>query len=1670
MLMATRDMPNRTPTEDPLVTSYEKNGHNNRASYTGILKDLKLEELASLRFGIKDILSVSRSSLYNEELKTLKDKILFVISKIAIGDCSHLTMLLCTETNYGDVEKVIENYKDDDDNLFSMIPNNNEESQDIRNRLHQSDVIIIIMNCCDNILKQLLIKKIVMCQVAIPLSFPNLFNNEQMFNLWALRLLNLEWTTKSTGVRKENPVDYPIPIVSAIRLGDLSKSKSSILNGIMCIQAHNIFFHKDCDGGHLSRKLSNGVLEMAWYLPGNCKDESFDDIFTIANLRGDALKYSLQIDLLNKISTVMLIFLTKESLCHSFDIIEKCSTSCQPLIFIFLDAVSPVIDKNKKQNEKENFEKLVKIMNNKEFIYVRESVNGKQKNVAALNIEIKNKIKQSLIGIKTRNNNNILTLKVVSDVAKDIGINIDESTEHCRRGKELADYVISILDSNNIEDRNLILPLQGKILSNWSRLLKQHARREGAEGVNPEDFDLNIYHEKKKCREHQFRLVQNMVTEMEKLPLFTKQNKGVISYFLMWMKINLDAKSKKLLPKLQSNYNELLNNIQKKMVKEDNDFVKLTNLEKRIRNSSLGLEHFMREVGQVFEASVHHKKIKEFENLLNNLPICAANLLIAGFPLEIMDGDACQMPTAWLKAIFDALSQQLDNKKIFIISVLGIQSSGKSTLLNTMFGFNFAVGSGRCTKGVFAQLITVDEHLAQELGFEYILVLDTEGLRAPELRNRTHGHDNEIATLVIAMGDVTIVNLMGESTSEIEEILQISVHAFLRMRIASNNTKLKPGCYFVHQNVSGVTASNNMQFSYGKLTEHLDSITAAAAELEEINEIQKFNDVIEFDMNQQIWYFPGLWIGNPPMAPINPRYSEKAFDFKTNILNYPSKKEIKCLTFSEIKDRLSYLWGAILKENFVFSFRNSLELQCFNHLENKVLSLCMEFRKNVSQEKHNFCNKIDNCEDTDLTAYKVTVQIEFETFIENYHESCKKDLKEFIENTRDKNIMSQWELSVLNKVQFVNNELNNEAVLDFTNRFELRKIEYDQREKVSEYMEEVKAFVGEIAIIDFDSENDEESPEVKFENKWMIFIDKLRFTKIKKRTNISAEVWRVFQKVYYQYHTIYNQYNQSEKFDTCDLDIIPIISDVDFTKKSAKYEDVHELRNAITEMKSYTFVIMSKIKEYLYSIKSLDFDNNFTWNIHEIFQKMIRNFNEQNQKYNLSIRYQVKVFAHILKNVIPHFQKMHKDHLDKVNPKNTLIEKYKPQVYKVFIGTYNKCQKEIMAANILKDILLPSILDSMKDCLSENITFILMSSNKEFQTKPELTKKVLMDLRKENIFDKYIMYIEHPNKAFKIWIEKYVYDYCMEVDVNGKSMLGKKANEIFKNKLTELIGCVQQTLEHLESNAHQLKKCSQQISSNSETKITKLIECVPQASENSDLTFQDWINKFKDAAKEIIPLSNTLHNIFDMKAVEVKDINFFGKEFIKGLESLITSQEKILDNWELTELNNVNKQPHMLICDSILGCMKQCPFCKVFCSCTIEHPGKEHTAPRHYPKGLKGIYWDTNKELSLESCNVDVASDRTFQNEATGQRWHKYKEYKSVNDSYASWNIAADTSLEASLYWKWVFAQFSENFVEYYSKIYLEKYGYKVKCTKIPSEWKNIKEEDVDESLNIMFQ
>lgn len=98
-------------------------------------------------------------------------------------------------------------------------------------------------------------------------------------------------------------------------------------------------------------------------------------------------------------------------------------------------------------------------------------------------------------------------------------------------------------------------------------------------------------------------------------------------------------------------------------------------------------------------------------------------------------------------------------------------------------------------------LIGVSEEFRSELQCDYILVIDTEGLKSNlEKQTDSFEHDNELATVVVGLSDITIVNIAMENATEMKDILQIVVHAFLRMKEVGK----RPCCHFAHQNTADV--------------------------------------------------------------------------------------------------------------------------------------------------------------------------------------------------------------------------------------------------------------------------------------------------------------------------------------------------------------------------------------------------------------------------------------------------------------------------------------------------------------------------------------------------------------------------------------------------------------------------------------------------------------------------------------------------------------------------------------------------------------------------------------------------------------------------------------------------------------------------------------------------
>ncbi|CAF4011441.1 unnamed protein product [Adineta steineri] len=89
----------------------------------------------------------------------------------------------------------------------------------------------------------------------------------------------------------------------------------------------------------------------------------------------------------------------------------------------------------------------------------------------------------------------------------------------------------------------------------------------------------------------------------------------------------------------------------------------------------------------------HMKNSDDQETLISHY----RHMIDNGQPFEIIDGDNFHYQSSFLEKVMI----HMKGKKLFVMSIVGPQNKGKSTLLNYMFGTLFDVRDGRCTRGMF---------------------------------------------------------------------------------------------------------------------------------------------------------------------------------------------------------------------------------------------------------------------------------------------------------------------------------------------------------------------------------------------------------------------------------------------------------------------------------------------------------------------------------------------------------------------------------------------------------------------------------------------------------------------------------------------------------------------------------------------------------------------------------------------------------------------------------------------------------------------------------------------------------------------------------------------------------------------------------------------------------
>nr|XP_049582947.1 interferon-induced very large GTPase 1 isoform X2 [Syngnathus scovelli]XP_049582948.1 interferon-induced very large GTPase 1 isoform X3 [Syngnathus scovelli] len=321
---------------------------------------------------------------------------------------------------------------------------------------------------------------------------------------------------------------------------------------------------------------------------------------------------------------------------------------------------------------------------------------------------------------------------------------------------------------------------------------------------------------------------------------------------------------------------------------------------------SLGLEHFLREMGLIFElanissGSGSHNELR--------LPNLAADLLLSGIPLELMDGDASNIPKHWLGNVLAEIKHRFPQERLKVLTSLGVHHARNAEILSALFGVTFPDGYKSSAKGLYMVTLQVPPKFKKKLNCDFLLLMDVEGLCSSTDRQlSTWVRDNEMATVAAGMSDVLIQNIYSRSASELETNLTVAVNALLRIRECGS----VPICKALVQD-DGINT------------------LLEATQLQRVSNILKTGERTLGDADNMIdrskKTIPCVrrWYNEPIAKSVDSEHSEVMLKLKRTM--FEALKEAvppsKICAWQDLLARLCFVWEAVKSESFSVRLQN----------------------------------------------------------------------------------------------------------------------------------------------------------------------------------------------------------------------------------------------------------------------------------------------------------------------------------------------------------------------------------------------------------------------------------------------------------------------------------------------------------------------------------------------------------------------------------------------------------------------------------------------------------------------------------------------------------------------------------------------------------------------------
>ncbi|XP_072248540.1 interferon-induced very large GTPase 1 [Leuresthes tenuis] len=1542
------------------------------------------------------------------------------------------------------------------------IPNNDNKSPEEKLNgcegeglcaINSLDLVTSVFMSANSFLQQEMTVRMVQCQFAVPLVLPKIDPVEPShFLLWPLRSVLSQWRPHSLdtnkGVQQGNLASTSMPMVSCVKLGRCSVSKSQVLNHVLNgLKSHRqIFVHRGMDGGQLPRRLSNGLVEIGWYLPcGDIDKDIFPVPVVISNLRGDASTHEKCLKLLCQASSAVVVF------CGDLREKEKqlllsCKNMASKLILIDLT------DAEMKEKSTVGFVD----QNLKELMELPEESVLPGSNLTEEEVADKlSKILKGLLPDRLK----FVTLEAAAKLALEIGLSVDEGPV-CKKVMATVDEMLKGLDEGSAEFRMKQLPLQGPFWSKLAELDKEESkqRKEGKE------IDPQLQKEKKDIM---VQLSSYKMTPAMKIftdALFTK-DKIERTYFLTWLKLRLhlmliekQKSSQESFAMLQtektggmSEHLEELEHGDCNSVADSDSFCSVSTTDEKTEEqpelqasekhssdeeishqisddqschvdsgengtlrckgkhldqpdctsappdlTSLAVEHFLREMGLIFELT-HISPGSGSQNVLG-LPSLATDLLLYGVPLELMDGDASNIPMCWLGCVFAELKRRLpqDQLRTRVLTNLGAYHARNAEVFSALFGVKFSESKGRLCKGVYMVALCVPDDLKEEMECDFLFIIDVEGLCSVSVDNTKNvwTHDNEMATFATGLSDVLLQNISPHS-DEFETTFTVTVNALLRTKEHGS----LPICQLLAQDEGLNSKLQTSQLS--RISEMLQT----ESEYSENADNQNVKTTVCTTCVK------GPWSNMSVFELVDTQYSKAVLKLKENLFEGLKSCAAKSTAsgLPEFMAHLCSVWDAVKSESFSIGLKDTdialaFSLLCTEYsrwegsfLENMEswlrrasMKICATKAKALDAAVENdLLDELKNEAQEEVKSEINKMESKVNTYLME-DDLLKMDTKLFraILMSNMVKLQNQMLEEIVQKLKAIT---ENHCSLTQLNKFE-SLLEEQQEFKLLALVETSKS----TKILLKDSELEEE-----FEDVWSKTFSNFNF-RPSETDDITAAVTdtlrqnlisRGFQKHMKKLDTIGQ--NQTSGFQ---------VYDEHFGYRSRlkhMFEDNN--RQQRLEAQQTASKIIDEYNHFVADKCSIPADFTCSY-IVELLENIEKSLNEKSMDIRSAFEVDLKLY--ICNAACQDFQKLH-DRFSKDRQLLTLISASKSKYLAEFIYYFRKrdqCQR--MAQAFTSMVIKPTVLDYINGPLGMHIAEEIKDKAIQYQSPQAFHQSLLEELIKEDHFESFVEYLLTYDDFRLRKIQETVVAHLSE-----STSLGKWKQQ----RLGEIVGKVASAVSQITEDTN---------GPLSDTKpLLERMCLILERDADVDVT-RDSLNG---------PLFS---------------ITTEWDRFVKCLMELLATLrldlvQEFSQNVDITELLNcVPVQPHDCLFKRVKGCDKQCPLCRA--PCEEEELGHEiHKTLLHRPKSM--LPYDSH---SLPSSNIKDPQEISMT-------------CKDLHSLHPNWSNSYDdpNSQKGSNYWRYVLARFNKRFAEEFNQ----------EPAIIPEEWRKITQEEALDSLKEVF-